>query len=55
MAVIEKIEKEIKGLTLQEQLKLVEKLLHKLRLSKKGLAREKGLVWNKLYGLGKGL
>ena len=50
---LEKIEKEIKRLTQQEQLKLVEKLAHQLR--KTGLAVKKELDWNKLYGMGKGL
>jgi hypothetical protein len=50
---LEKIEKEIEGLTPQEQLKLVERLAHQLR--KTGLAMKKELDWNKLYGLGKGL
>lgn len=47
------IEKEIEKLTLQDQLKLVERLAHQLR--KTGLATKKELDWNKLYGLGKGL
>ena len=49
----EKIEKEIERLTLEDQLKLVEKLARQLR--KTGLATKKELDWNKLYGLGKGL
>lgn len=48
-----KIEKEVEKLSPQEQLKLVEKLAHKLR--KTGLAMKKELDWNNLYGLGKGL
>jgi len=47
-----KIEKEVEKLSPQEQLKLVEKLAHKLR--KTGLAK-KGLDWKNLYGLVKGL
>jgi hypothetical protein len=50
---LEKIGKEIEKLTPQEQLKLVERLVHKL--SKAGLAMKRELDWNKLYGLGKGL
>jgi len=50
---LEKIEKEVEKLSPQEQLKLVEKLAHKLR--KTGLAMKKELDWNNLYGLGKGL
>ena len=52
---VEKIEKEITGLPPQEQLKLVKKLVRRLRLRKRGLVRGKGLVWSRLYGLGKGL
>jgi len=48
-----KIEKEVEKLSPQEQLKLVEKLAHKL--SKTGLAMKKELDWRNLYGLGKGL
>ncbi|MCL4377195.1 MAG: hypothetical protein M1409_02250 [Actinobacteria bacterium] len=50
---LEKIEKEIEGLTPLEQLKLVERLAHQLR--KTSLIMKKELDWNKLYGLGKGL
>ena len=50
---LEKIKKEIKRLTPQEQLKLVESLAYQLR--KNDLAVKKELDWNKLYGLGKGL
>jgi hypothetical protein len=50
---LEKIEKEIERLTPQEQLKIVERLAHRLR--KTELAMKKELDWNKLYGLGKGL
>lgn len=50
---LEKIEKEIEGLTPREQLKLVEQLVRQLR--KTGFAMKKALDWNKLYGLGRGL
>ena len=50
---LEKIEKEIKRLTPEEQLKLIERLTHQLR--KSSLAPKRELNWNKLYGLGKGL
>ncbi|MFN3531681.1 MAG: hypothetical protein ACK41Q_04090 [Candidatus Brocadia sp.] len=50
---IEKIEKEIKDLSPQEQLKLLETLVHQLR--KIYLPAIKELDWKKLYGLGKGL
>ncbi|MGR3310949.1 MAG: hypothetical protein ACUZ77_09255 [Candidatus Brocadiales bacterium] len=50
---LEKIEKEVEELTPQEQLKLVERLAHRLRTT--GLVTRKELDWNKLYGLGKGL
>lgn len=49
----EQIEKEIEGLSPQEQLKLVEKLAHQLR--KTGRMIKKDLDWKGLYGLGKGL
>jgi hypothetical protein len=48
-----KIEKEVEKLSPQEQLKLVEKLAHKLRQT--GIVMKKQLDWNGLYGLGKGL
>lgn len=50
---LEKIEKEAERLTPQEQLKLVERLVH--QLMKTGLIIKKELDWNNLYGLGKGL
>ncbi len=50
---LEQIEKETEMLTQQEQLKLVESLIHRLR--KKGMAEKKSFDWNQLYGLGKGL
>jgi hypothetical protein len=50
---IEKIEKEIKDLSPQEQLKLLETLVHQLR--KIYLPPTKELDWKKLYDLGKGL
>lgn len=50
---LEKIEKETEGLTPQEQLKLVERLAHRLRRG--GLSTKKEFDWNELYGLGKGL
>jgi hypothetical protein len=50
---LERIEREIERLTTTEQLKLAEKLARQLR--KSGLPVKKGLNWDKLYGLGKGL
>ncbi|MBI5789158.1 MAG: hypothetical protein HZA78_09925 [Candidatus Schekmanbacteria bacterium] len=50
---IEAVEKEIEQLTPGEQLKLIEKLAH--RLSKAGSVIKKKLDWKQLYGLGKGL
>jgi hypothetical protein len=50
---LEKIIKEIGNLPLNEQLKLIEKLIHRIR--KAELSVKKELDWNKLYGLGKGL
>lgn len=50
---LEKIEKEIEKLNPKDQLRLVEKLAHQLRVH--NLAAKKEISWNKLYGLGKGL
>ncbi len=50
---LEKIKKEIEGLTPREQLKLVESLAHTLRKTELVIKRE--LDWSNLYGLGKGL
>jgi len=50
---LEKIEKETDRLTPHEQLKLVERLIHKLRIA--DIAKKKILDWKQLYGLGKGL
>ena len=50
---LEKIEKETDRLTPHEQLKLVERLIHKIRIAK--IIKKKTLNWNQLYGLGKGL
>jgi hypothetical protein len=49
---LEKIEKETEKLTPEEQLKLVEDLIH--RLNANGIIKEKE-DWGKLYSLGKGL
>ncbi len=48
-----KIEKEIEKLAPNEQLKLVEKLIHEIRKAERAVRKE--LDWNKLYGLGKEL
>ena len=50
---MEKIGKEIEKLAPQEQLKLVERVIHQLRKGRRAPERE--LDWDKLYGLGKGL
>ena len=50
---LEEIEKEADALTPQEQLKLVERLIHKIR--KAGIPTPKTFDWNQAYGLGKGL
>jgi hypothetical protein len=49
----EEIEKGIETLELQEQLELMEKLIHLIKKSE--LSMKKKLDWNELYGLGKGL
>jgi len=48
-----KIEKEIERLSPKDQLKLVEKLAHRLR--KSGITAKRDIDWKGLYGLGKGL
>ena len=48
-----KIEKEIEGLSPKDQLKLVEKLAHRLR--KSGITEKRNIDWKGIYGLGKGL
>lgn len=50
---LEEIEKEIKKLTPQQQLKLVETLAHNLSKTKLSIKKERD--WKRLYGLGKGL
>jgi len=50
--VLERIRKEAEKLTPEEQLELLEELVHQLR---KGFARKEYLNWAELYGLGKGL
>lgn len=50
---LEKIEKEAERLSSQEQLKLMEWLIHRLR--RRSIAGEKPLDWSRLYGLGKRL
>jgi len=49
---LEKIEKETEKLTPEEQLKLVEDLIHKLSI--RGIIKGEE-DWSKLYSLGKGL
>ena len=44
---LEKIEKEAEELTPQEQLRLVERLIHKLRQT--GMAERKVFDWNQLH------
>ncbi len=51
--VLMKIEREVESLTLKEQLKLMETLVHQIR--KKYIPENKELDWKKLYGLGKEL
>ena len=52
-AMLPKIAKDIEQLSLQEQLLLVETIVHRLRTT--GMTEEKALDWSELYGLGKGL
>lgn len=59
VASLVKIEKEIEKLSADEQLKLIEKLVRKVRnasgQTKTKFVSKKELSWKKLYGLGKGL
>ena len=48
-----KIEKELEMLTTRDQLKLLERLVHQMRIKRPTIKKE--LKWGKLYGLGKGL
>lgn len=48
-----RIEKEVEMLTLEEQLNLLERLVHKIR--KVDFSNKKKLDWKELYGLGKNL
>ena len=50
---VEALEKDAESLPSQEQLKLVEILIHKLRNTR--FSGKTSLDWTKLYGLGKGL
>lgn len=52
-SVLSKISEEIKQLTAQEQLYIVESIIHHLR--KTELRTERDLDWSNLYGLGRGL
>ncbi len=52
-SMLPKITKDIEQLTPQEQLKLVETIVHRLRIT--DMADENELDWRELYGLGKGL
>lgn len=53
MTELKKIEREIEKLSTDEQLKLIERLIHRVRKTKSG--SKKKLDWRKLYGLGRGL
>lgn len=52
-SVLGKIEKEVDKLSPQDQLRLVEKLVHRLRET--GISTKRPLEWSGFYGLGKGL
>lgn len=51
--ILEEIEREAKKLSPEEQLLLIEKLVHKLKKEKYN--KKRYYAWSKLYGLGKGL
>jgi len=48
-----RIEREVVGLPAQDQLRLVERIVHQLRQA--GLGEKRDLDWDELYGVGKGL
>ena len=48
-----KIEQDLERLTTHDQLKLLERLAHQLRIKSRTMKKE--LNWGKLYGLDKGL
>jgi hypothetical protein len=48
-----RIEKEVERLTLEEQLNLLERLVHRIR--KVEFTTKKKLDWKELYGLGKNM
>ncbi|MCD6218830.1 hypothetical protein J7K43_00410 [Candidatus Calescamantes bacterium] len=52
-SILGKIEKEVETLTLEEQLKLLEEIIRRLR--KKELKKRPCVELSKLYGIGKGL
>jgi len=52
-ATLERIEKEVETLAPDEQLALVERVVHQLRKGRRSGRR--ALSWQKLYGLGKGI
>ncbi len=51
--VIKKTRKQVPKMTIQEQLSLLERLVHQLQ--KDTLTEKKKINWDKLYGAGKGL
>ena len=50
---LERIEREVEKLAPREQLRLVEILIHRIRISES--VSKKELTWEKLYGIGKRL
>ena len=50
---LEQLEKQIEKLSQKEQLTLLEKLAHQIRISSS--VAEKKMDWNELYGLGEGV
>ena len=51
-SLVKKIEKDLEGLSVQEQLELLERLIRKLR---KRRNQDQRVSWKELYGLGQGL
>ena len=50
---VDSIQKEIEGLTTEEQLELMERLARNLRQTRRGPKKE--LDWSEIYGIAKGL
>jgi hypothetical protein len=52
---LRKIEEDVSLLSSQEQLLLVERLIHRMRTAKPASQTVEAAAWDELYGLGKGV